>query len=101
MTSVCDWSVCTVSLTHTHTHTRTHTQTRTHTLYTNIPGFNLQVVYILVPLYSLIVTEEELMNVAESSLRTGEETGEKRHGQKPWRGGVCVCARDGGGGRGG
>lgn len=40
----------------------------------------------LVPLYSLIVAEEELMNVAESPLRTGEETGEKRHGQKPWRG---------------
>ena len=41
----------------------------------------------LVPLYSLIVAEEELMNVAES-LRTGEETGEKRRGQKQWRGGV-------------
>lgn len=42
----------------------------------------------LVPLYSLIVEEEELMNVAESPLRTGEETGGKRHGQKPWRAGV-------------
>lgn len=31
----------------------------------------------LVPLYSLIVAEEELMNVAESPLRTGEETGER------------------------
>lgn len=41
----------------------------------------------LVPLYSLIVAEEELMNVAESPLRTGEETGEKRRGQKQWRGG--------------
>lgn len=46
------------------------------------PGF-----FNLVPLYSLIVGEEELMNVAESPLRTGEETGEKRRGQKPWRGG--------------
>lgn len=40
----------------------------------------------LVPLYSLIVAEEELMDVAESPLRTGEETGEKRRGQKQWRG---------------
>lgn len=60
-TSVSNWSVCKVS----------------YTLYANIqsspPGcFNL------VPLYSLIVAEEELMNVA---LRT-EETGEKRRGQK-------------------
>ncbi len=39
-----------------------------------------------VPLYSLIVAEEELMNVAESPLKTGEETGEKRRRQKQWRG---------------
>lgn len=41
----------------------------------------------LVPLYSLIDAEEELMNVAESPLRTGEETGEKRRGQEQWKGG--------------
>lgn len=33
-------------------------------------------------LYSLIVVEEELMNVEESPLRMGEKTGQKRWGQK-------------------
>lgn len=35
-----------------------------------------------------MVAEEELMNVAESPLRTGEETGEKGRRQKQWRGGL-------------
>ena len=73
-TSVCDWSVCTVS----------------YTPYANIQRVLLRVVSNLVPLYSLIVAEEELMNVAESPLRTGEETGEKRRGEKRWRGGGVV-----------
>lgn len=51
----------------------------------------------MVPLYSLIVAEEELMIVAESSLRTGEVTGEKRRGKKKHGGEECVCVRDDGG----
>lgn len=69
-TSVCDCSVCTVS----------------YTLYANIQRVLLRGCFNLVPLYSLIVAEEEQMNVAESPLRTVEETGEKRRGQKQWRG---------------
>lgn len=61
-TFVCDWSVCAQS------HC-THTVCK----YTKS---SLQACFNLVPLYSLIVVEEELMNVAESPLRMGEETGQ-------------------------